>query len=92
MTTTPRVILMMLGATLTTASARAHFVWVTVEDRDAEPRAHVYFGEAAEPDSAEYLDRLTRLKAWRRSADGEYQPLELRKVETDDGGSLTGPV
>ena len=88
-----RVCGLMLSLILAAGSLRAHFVWVALETKDGkDPQAHVYFGESAEPDSAQFLDGLTRLKAWHRTAEGEYTPLSLHKVETDDGGLLTSDL
>ena len=88
-----RVIGLMLSLILVSGALRAHFVWVALEAKDGkDPQAHVYFGESAHPDSAQFLDGLTRLKAWHRTAEGEYTPLSLHKVETDDGGLLTSDL
>ena len=85
-----RVFGLILGVILATGSLQAHFVWVVLETRDGSgPQAHVYFSESAHADSAEFLDRLTRLKVWYRTTEGKYDPLKLRKVERDDNGWLT---
>ena len=82
-----RVIGLMLSLILVSGDLRAHFVWVALEAKDGkDPQAHVYFGESARPDSAQFLDGLTRLKVWHRATEGEYTPLSLQKVETEDGG------
>ena len=85
-----RVFGLILGVILATGSLQAHFVWVVLETRDGSgPQAHVYFSESAHADSAEFLDRLTRLKAWYRTTEGKSAPLKLRKVERDGNGWLT---
>ena len=87
------VVGLMLSMILASGSLRAHFVWVSLETKDgSDPQAHVYFSESAEPDSANFLDRLTRLKAWYRNAESQYAPLKLRRVETGDQGLLTSSL
>ncbi len=82
-----RVAGLMLSMILAVGSLRAHFVWASLETKDYNaPQVHIYFGESAEPDSAKFLDRLTRLKAWSRNAELQYSPLKLRRVETGDKG------
>ncbi len=82
--------LTILGIILATGSLQAHFVWIALETQDgSSPQAHVYFSESAHADSAEFLDRLTKLKAWSRTTEGKYVPLKLRKVERDNDGLLT---
>ena len=83
----------LLGLVLMTGSLNAHFIWAVIErSDDGDPQAHFYFSETASPDSAEFLDRLTRLQAWHRTPEGEYTPLHLRKIESDDGGLLAGAL
>ena len=66
-----RVVGLILSLILVSASLRAHFVWVTLEAKDGkDPQAHIYFSESARPDSAQFLDGLTRLKVWHRTAEG----------------------
>ena len=90
---TLRVVGLILSLILVSASLRAHFVWVALEAKDGkEPQVHVYFSESAEPDSAQFLDGLTRLKVWHRTTEGKYTSLTLQKVETDDGGLLTSDL
>ena len=81
----------LLGLVLITGSLHAHFIWAVIERSDeGDPQAQFYFSESASPDSAEFLDRLTRIQAWHRTPQGEYTPLQLRKLERDDGGLLAG--
>ena len=88
-----RVFRLILGVILATGSLHAHFVWVALETQDgSDPQAHVYFSESVHMDSAEFLDRLTRLKAWYRTTEGKYASLKLRKVERDDDGWLTSDL
>ncbi len=83
----------LLGLVLMTGSLYGHFIWAVMEKTESgDPQAQLYFSETANPDSAEFLDRLTRLQAWHRTAEGKYAPLQLRKVETDDGGLLAGAL
>ena len=82
--------LMILSVILATGSVQAHFVWVALEAKGGSgPQAHVYFSKSAHADSAEFLDRLTKLKAWYRTTEGEYAPLKLRKFESAADGWLT---
>ena len=79
----------LLGLALMTGSLHAHFIWAVIEKSESGgPQAQLYFSETATPDSAKFLDRLTRLQAWHRTPDGKYTPLELSKIERDDGGLL----
>ena len=88
-----RVFRLILGVILATGSLHAHFVWVALETQDgSDPQAHVYFSESVHMDSAEFLDRLTRLKAWYRTTEGKYASLKLRKVERDDDGWLASDL
>ena len=81
----------LLSLVLITGSLHAHFIWAVIErSDDGDPLAQFFFSETASPDSAEFLDRLTRMQAWHRTAQGKYTPLQLRKVERDDGGLLAG--
>ena len=83
----------LLGLILMTGSLHAHFIWAVIErSDDGDPQARFYFSETATPDSAEFLDRLTRIRAWHRTPEGEYAPLQLQKVERDDGGMLAGAL
>ena len=87
------VIWSMVGLVLMTGSLRAHFIWAVIDRSDGgDPQARFYFSETASPDSAEFLDRLTRMQAWHRNPEGDYVPLQLRKVERDDGGLLAGTL
>jgi hypothetical protein len=85
-----RVILTSLAAMLATGTVHAHFVWIALESakESADPSVYVYFGESASPDSSEFLDRLTGLKAWRRGKEGEYVPLTLDRTEHEGVSSL----
>ena len=86
-----RMLGLMLCVVLATGSARAHFVWVALETRNgSDSQVQVYFGESAEPDSAKFLERLTRLKAWHRTVSGDYATLKLSKTEASGGGWFEG--
>lgn len=88
---TLRMLGLMLCVVLATGSARAHFVWVSHETRDSsDSQSRIYFGESAEPDSAKFLERLTRLKAWHRTASGDYATLKLNKIEASGDGWFEG--
>ena len=81
-----------LVAVFAATAAQAHFIWVAIAGQKEGAKVQVFFGEAAEPDSAEFLDRLTRLKVWHRNAKGEYVVVETKKVVTDDGGMLASKL
>lgn len=71
------------------ANALAHFPFLHLKSQDEGPTAlHVYFAETAEPDDPALLDRLGGAEAWRIEANGESQPLALKKGEN----SLMVPV
>ena len=90
---TLRMLGLMLALVLATGSARAHFVWVAHENGDGnDPEVRVYFGEAAQPDAAKYLDMVTRLKVWHRGAEEEYTSLDLHRVESDSKGWFRGDL
>src|SRR5688500_14175415 len=75
------------------APASAHFVWVVAQaDSAGQPSAQVYFGELAEPDSADLLDKIAATKAWSRTADGKSAPLKLAKHVEGNGGWWTAPL
>lgn len=76
-----------------TASAQAHFVWVAIErGSEGAPVARVWFSELAEPDSAELLDRISRVEVWTDPA-GSPAALPLTKaVDACGGGSLTASL
>jgi hypothetical protein len=82
-----------LAAALAVSSARAHFVWVAVEpDTSGQPAAHVWFGELAEPDSAELLDKIAAVKVWRRPGSGQPAAVSLAKQTQGNGGAWVGGV
>ena len=88
-----RVFGLILSLLLAADSLQAHFVWVALETKDGSgPQAHVYFSESVHADSAEFLDRLTRLKMWYRTAEGKYAALKLQKVKRDDDGWFTSDL
>ena len=83
----------LLGLVLMTGSLHAHFIWAVIEKSESgDPQAQLYFSETATPDSPQFLDRLTRLQAWHRTPEGDYARLQLRKIESDDGGLLAGAL
>jgi uncharacterized GH25 family protein len=76
-----------------TATASAHFVWISVEkDSSGQPTAHVWFSELAEPDSADLLDKIATTKVWSRTADGKTTTLKLTKHVEGNGGAWIAPV
>lgn len=65
--------------------SHAHFIWLLV---DSDGKAHAFFGEAAEPDDPDLLDRIANAKAWTVGGRGEPKALELKVGE----GSLVSQL
>ncbi|HVX60535.1 MAG TPA: hypothetical protein VHC19_08035 [Pirellulales bacterium] len=69
-------------ACLGAQAASAHFLWLRTEPAERPAKVRVFFGEAAEPDDPELLDRVQSAEVWllggRRS---EPKPLTLKKGE-----------
>lgn len=80
------------------AQTSAHFPWVVVEKAGGENdggagKVNVWFSELAEPDSAELIDRITKMEVWTRSAKTEKQAVQVAKKLLDGGGgALVGTV
>ena len=77
-------------AALLSQTASAHFLWVVTE----AGKVRVYFGEAAEPDAPELLDKVVKAEVWsvgggRRA---EPKPVTLKKVDAALEGTLEGPA
>src|SRR5688572_307668 len=72
-------------------AASAHFVWVAIEkDSGGQPKVNVWFSELAEPDSADLLDRIAKVKVWSRTASGAGPEISLTKKIEGGGGALVG--
>jgi hypothetical protein len=85
--------LMAAAAVLMAQAASAHFVWVAVQkDSGSQPQVHVWFSELAEPDSAELLDRIAKVKVWSRTASGAGPEISLTKKIEGGGGAFVGPA
>lgn len=83
--------LVMAALAMTVNSARAHFVWVSVQTTSSgQPQAHIWFSELAEPDDAALVDKIAQTKAWSRVAGNENAPLSLAKEIKDGGGAWVG--
>lgn len=63
------------------AVSQAHFLWLLTDTADSPEKVHVYFGESAEPDDPDLLDRVTEARAWSVGRHSEPQRLELKKIE-----------
>ncbi|MBI1311548.1 hypothetical protein GC176_09600 [bacterium] len=70
--------------------SRAHFLWLLTESAEGESRVHVYFGEAAEPDDPELLDRVERAQVWSVGRRDEPKLLSLSKGEDSLTAELSG--
>lgn len=58
---------------------QAHFIWVLTDAGNEGGRARVFFGEAAEPDDPDLLDRIVRAEAWSVGRYGKPEKLPLVK-------------
>lgn len=83
-----------IAAVLSAQAASAHFVWVAiVEESGGQPAVNVWFSELAEPDSAELLDRIAKVKVWSRTAGGAGPEIILTKrIDGGGGGAWVGPA
>ena len=63
------------------AVSRAHFIWVLTGAGENAGRVQVFFGEAAEPDDPELLDRIIKAEAWSVGGRGKPEKLSLSKGE-----------
>ncbi|MCA9145538.1 MAG: hypothetical protein KDB05_22240 [Planctomycetales bacterium] len=62
------------------AIANAHFLWLVRHvDNDAGTQLHLYFGETAEPDDPDLLDRVADANGWQIDANGEVKQLKFEK-------------
>ena len=60
---------------------KAHFLWLMTEPAENGGRVHVYFGEAAESDDPDLLDRVVKAQVWSIGRRGEPKLLSLSKGE-----------
>lgn len=63
------------------AVSHAHFIWLLTGSGEDSGRVRVYFGEAAEPDDPDLLDRISKAQAWSVGKRGEPEELSLSKGE-----------
>lgn len=72
-----------LVATLFTAmqplAAHAHFLWLLQKTSNGEKQVHVYFGEVAEGDDPDLLDRVADAEVQQLSKQGQLKTLKLTK-------------
>lgn len=61
------------------AVSRAHFIWVLTGSGQDAGRVQVFFGEAAEPDDPDLLDRIIKAEAWTAGGRGEPEKIALTK-------------
>ncbi len=70
--------------------AHAHFLWLAASSSAESPQIKVYFGETAEPDDPDLLDRVQAAELWAIPSRGEPQRLELTKGDDALEAQLTG--
>lgn len=69
--------------------ASAHFLWLVTDASQSPAKVKVYFGETADPDDPDLLDRVAAAEAWALAGRrGEAQPLTLKKGEDSLVGEL----
>lgn len=62
--------------------AQAHFIWLVSATGENSPEAiHLYFGELAEADDPELLDRVESAQIWQLNAEGKKVDLKSAKGE-----------
>jgi hypothetical protein len=61
--------------------SHAHFIWVLTGSGDDAGRVQVFFGEAAEADDPELLDRIINAEVWSIGGRGKSEKLHLTKGE-----------
>ena len=67
----------------------AHFLWLLTESAGDAPQVQVFFGESAEPDDPDLLDRVSSAKVWSVGFRGEPQTLALKKIDESLVAELT---
>lgn len=72
------------------AVSRAHFIWVLTGAGEDAGRVRVFFGEAAEPDDPDLLDRIIKAEAWSIGGRGEPEKISLTKGEDALKATLSG--
>jgi N-acetylneuraminic acid mutarotase len=70
--------------------SRAHFLWLLSESAETGGRVQVYFGEAAEPDDPDLLERVTAAQVWSVGQRGEPRLLPLSKADDSLTAELAG--
>lgn len=77
-----------LGAQLLASPARAHFLWLVRGADAGQPRLNLYFGELAEPDDPDLLDRVASATAWQLRQGHAARQLGFTKASD----ALTAPL
>lgn len=64
------------------SSAQAHFLWIVTQPAEQPATAEIYFGEAAEPDDPELLEKVKTAEVWLLGSGRNAKPQQvtLRKV------------
>lgn len=73
------LLLSVLLMLLQPAAAHAHFLWLVRTTSDAGDQLHLYFGELAEADDPDLLDRVADAKIQQLSQQGTLQQLMMTK-------------
>lgn len=71
------------------AVSQAHFIWLLTGSGEDAGRVQVFFGEAAEPDDPDLLDRIIKAEAWSVGGRGKPEKLSLSKGEDALEGTLS---
>jgi N-acetylneuraminic acid mutarotase len=83
-----RIALMLALLLACPALGEAHFLWLLSEARSPTGKVQVFFGDAAEPDDPDLLDKVTKAEVWISAGRGEPKLLSLKK----NGGALEAEV
>jgi hypothetical protein len=80
------------ATTLLTTSARAHFIWVVVEQgADSRPEARIRFSEDLEPGSAGLIKKVAHTGLKQRTTDSQ-RDVKLEVSTMDESGELRGQI
>lgn len=76
--------------------ASAHFLWLVTDHQSSPAQVKVYFGESAEPDDPDLLDRVKDAQLWAVAGRGEPKALKLTKGDdalvAELPGAASAPV
>ena len=82
-----------VAASIVSASAQGHFVWLTVIGKGPDAQVEVYFAESADPGEPHLVEKIAGTKVWAHSASNpEAKPVSLKPVRDELAGKLAGPA